>query len=175
MNKAKIIMDEQSKNYLLDQSMTSVASFAAASRMARRKLDDKVSQPGVGDMSTEDVLKYLLDFMDAESEKMFKEYDSCFNKQKVSRDTTYIELIPEAPFNPEDKEGTIEQLRWMCKNNLDPKEKKFHLIQVYDDKGKPKFITIDEFEKNYYEYWEPVLRMFDYTEEQIEKFKRGEH
>lgn len=165
-------MDEQSKDYLLDQAMISVASFAAASRMARRKLEDKVSQPGVADMSTEEILKYLLDFMDAESEKMFKEYDS-HSIPKVSRATTYIELIPEAPFNPEDKESTIEQLRWLCKNDVTLKDVKFHLIQVYDKNGKPKFITIDEFEKNYYEYWEPVLRMFEYTEEQIENFKQG--
>ena len=167
-------MDEKDKDYLIDQAMVSIASFSAASRMARRKLDNIVSQPGVGDMSTEEILKYLLDFMDVESEKMFKEYDSCFTAN-VSRDTTYIELIPEAPFNPEDKEGTIEQLRWLCKNDVTLKNVKYHLIQVYDDKGRPKFITIDQFEKNYYEYWEPVLKKFDYTDEQIEKFKRGEH
>jgi hypothetical protein len=162
-------MDEQSKDYLLNQAMVSIASFAAASRMARKKLDNLVFQPGgIADMSTEDVLKYLLDFMDIESEKMFKEYDSC-SMAKVSRDTTYIELIPEAPFNPEDKKSTIEQLRYLCECD----NASYHLIQVYDDKGKPKFITIEEFEKNYYEYWEPVLRMFDYTEEQIENFKQG--
>ena len=166
-------MDEQSKDYLLNQAMVSVASFAAASRMARKKLDNLLFQPnGVADMSTDDVLKYLLDFMDAESEKMFKEYDSN-SISKVSRDTTYIELIPEAPFNPEDRESTIEQLRLLCNNDVTLKNEKYHLIQVYDGNGKPKFITIDEFEKNYYEYWEPVLRMFNYTEKQIENFKQG--
>jgi len=165
-------MDEQSKDYLLNQAMVSIASFSAASRMARRKLDEKISQPGVADMSAEEVLKYLLDFIDIESEKMFKEYDFC-SLVKVSRDTTYIELIPEAPFNPEDRDDTIETLRILCKNDTSLNEVKFHLIQVYDEKGKPKFITIDEFEKNYYEYWEPVLRAFKYTEEQIENFKQG--
>ncbi len=159
-------MDEQGKDYLLDQAMGSIASFAAASRMARKKLDNMVFQGGALDMSTEEVLEYLLDFMDIESDTMFKEYDSCFSTD-ISKETTYIELIPEAPFNPENKEDTISALR-----DLHLK-KSFHLIQIYDKNNKPRFITIDEFERKYYEYWELVFKRLDYTEEQIEKFKQG--
>lgn len=64
-------------------------------------------------------------------------------KKKVSRSTTYIELIPEAPFNPEDKAGTIQTLRLL----EEEKKESIHLIQVFDKDGLPKFITIDEFEK----------------------------
>ncbi len=164
-----MLMDEFDKDYLIHNAMVSVASFSAASRMARNKLKGLISQPGVAEMTTEQVLEYLLDFMDEESEKMFKLYEQSL-KKKISRETSYIELIPEAPFNPEDREGTIATLRWLSNY----KEESMHLIQVYNKKGKPKFITIDEFEKNYYEYWEIVLKKrFNYTEQQIEIFKKG--
>lgn len=159
-------MDSIDKDYLLDQAMTSIASFAAASRMTKTKIKNLISQPGVADMTTEQVLEYLINFMEEESDKMFNLYDQAF-KKKVSKSTTYIELIPEAPFNPEDKESTISILRDLSR------DESFHLIQVFDNKGLPKFITIDEFELGYYEYWEPVLKAFNYTPEQIEKFKQG--
>jgi hypothetical protein len=161
-------MDSIDKDYLLDQAMTSVASFAAAGRMTKRKLENMLSQPGVGDMTTEQVLKYLTDFIEEESDKMFNLYDQTF-KKKVSRSTTFIELIPEAPFNPEDKVGTIEVLRDLNKNE------EFHLVQVYDKKGLPKFVTINEFEKNYYEYWEILMRKWGASKQDIEKFKAGSH
>lgn len=162
-------MDSTDKDYLIDKAMTSIASFAAASRMTKTKISNLISQPGVADMTIEQVLDYLTDFMDEESDKMFKLYDQTY-KKKVSRSTTYIELIPEAPFNPEDKESTIETLRYLENQN----KESFHLYQVFDKNGVPKFITISEFEKNYYEYWEIVLRKsFGYTEEQIKKFKQG--
>ncbi|MEK6828525.1 MAG: hypothetical protein AABY15_00130 [Nanoarchaeota archaeon] len=165
-------MDETDKDYLLDKAMISIASFAAASRMAKTKVKNLISQPGVGDMTTEQVLEYLTNFMEEESEKMFNLYDQSCNslKKKISRDTTYIELIPEAPFNPEDREGTISTIRQI----IDRNEEILHLIQVYDKNGFPKFITIDEFEEKYYEYWETVLRKsFNYNDEQIEIFKKG--
>ncbi len=162
-------MDSIDKDYLLDKAMTSIASFAAASRMTKTKIKNLVSQPGVADMTIEQVLEYLTNFMEEESDKMFNLYDQAF-KKKVSRSTTYIELIPEAPFNPEDKAGTIQTLRLL----EEEKKESIHLIQVFDKDGLPKFITIDEFEKNYYEYWEIVLRKsFGYTEEQVKKFKQG--
>lgn len=161
-----MLMDEFDKDYLLHNAMVSVASFSAAAKMAKTKISNLISQPGVGDMSKEDVLKYLVDFMEEESDKMFDLYEKTL-KKKVSRSTTYIELIPEAPFNPEDKESTISILRSLQESES------FHLIQVYDEKGLPKFVTIDEFENNYYQYWEPVLRYFGQTEEQIENFKKG--
>ena len=161
-------MDEIDKDYIIDQAMTSVASFSAASKMTQRKLKDLISQPGVGDMSIEEVLKYLTDFMDKESDKLFELYDKTF-KKKVSRSTTYLELIPEAPFNPEDKASTIEILRDMHKDEV------FHLIQVYEKTGIPKFVTIDEFEKNYYEYWEILMRSWGASEEDINNFKAGSH
>jgi hypothetical protein len=161
-------MDSIDKDYLLDQAMTSVASFAAAGRMTKRKLENLISQPGVGDMTTDEVLKYLIGFMEEESDKMFKLYDQTF-KKKVNRDTIYIELIPEAPFNPEDKELTIQILREQCNS------KEFSLIQVYDKKYLPKFVTVDEFEKDYYEYWETLMRFWGASEEDIEKFKAGSH
>ena len=162
-------MDNTDKDYLLDKAMVSIASFAAASRMTKSKIKNLISQPGVGDMTTEQVLEYLTNFMDEESEKMFKLYEQAF-KKKISRGTSYAELIPEAPFNPEDKEGTISTLRCIsseCKEII-------HLIQVYDKNGLPIFITIDEFEKNYYEYWEIILpKCFNFSKEQIETFKKG--
>jgi hypothetical protein len=130
-------MDELEKDYLIDQVMTSIASFAAASRMAKRKLANLISQPGVSEMTTEQVLTFLIDFMDKESECMFKEYEDAF-KKKISRSTTYIELIPEAPFNIENKVETISTLRSLVEGES------FHLVQVYKD-GKPEFITLDEF------------------------------
>jgi len=159
-------MDSIEKDYLIDKAMTSIASFSSAARITRAKINNLISQPGIADMTTEQVLEYLVNFMDKESEEMFNLYDQAF-KKKVSRSTTYIELIPEAPFNIEDKDSTISILRDLSKNES------FHLIQVFDSNGLPKFITIDEFEAGYYEYWEPVLRRFNYTSEQIENFKQG--
>jgi hypothetical protein len=162
-------MDSIEKDYLIDKAMISIASFSSAAKITRAKINNLISQPGTTNMTTEQVLEYLVNFMDEESEKMFNLYDQAF-KKKVSRETTYIELIPEAPFNIEDKESTIEILKFLENKN----KESFHLYQVFDKDGLPKFITIDDFEKNYYEYWEIVLRKsFGYTEEQIKKFKQG--
>jgi len=159
-------MDEHSKEYLLDQAMISVASFAAAGRMAKAALDK--GGAAHNGMSSEDVLKYLIEFMEEESEKMFKNYDETTDlKKKVSRSTTYIDLIPEAPFNPEDKKSTIDILRDQNKDDL------FHLVYVVDEKGNPKFITINEFDKNYYHYWECLMKHQKASPEDIEKFKEG--
>jgi hypothetical protein len=159
-------MENTDKDYIIDKAMTSIASFAAAARMTRAKLKNLISQPGVADMSIEQVLEYLVQFIEKETEDTFKIYDS-FHVKGVSKSTTFIELIPEAPFNPEDKDSTISTLRSLTEGES------FHLIQVYDEKGKPKFISIDEFEKNYYEYWVPVLRSYGRSEEEIENFKKG--
>lgn len=164
-------MDSTDKDYLLEQAMISIASFSAASKMAKNKMAKLLSKKGVKDMTTEEVLKYLTDFMETESEKMFTLYESSLSlKKKFCRNVAYIELIPEAPFNPEDKNSTIEILRGM----QDESKEMLFLIHVYDKKGVPKFITIDEFEKNYYEYWEIVLKKyFNYSKEQIKNFKKG--
>lgn len=159
-------MDEIDKDYIIEQAMVSVASFAAAGRMAKSALEKGgVAHNG---MNAEEVLKYLIDFMEKESDKTFEEYDKSF-KKKVSRSTTYIDLIPEAPFNPEDKKGTMETLRDMCK------DEKFHLVYVLDEKNNPKFVTLEEFERNYYHYWEILLKSWGQSDEEIEKFKQGIH
>jgi len=152
------------KDYLIDKVMTSIASFAAAARMSKKKVDNLISQPGVSDMTTEEVLLYLIDFIEKESNNSFELYDKTFG-EKIEKDTVYIELIPEAPFNPELREETIEQIKKISNG-------KFALIQVLDEKNKPKFVTIEEFNLNYYKYWEPFLHKFNYTKEQIENFKK---
>lgn len=144
-------MENIDKEYIIDKAMTSIASFAAAAKMTRAKLGVLISQPGVSEMSTEDVLNYLVEFMEKESEDMFKLYDS-FYFNKVDRSVTYSELLKEAPLNLEDKESTIKTLRELCQN------KNFSLVQVFDKDKKPKFVTIDEFEKGYYEYLKEELK-----------------
>lgn len=74
-------MDSIDKDYLLDKAMTSIASFAAASRMTKTKIKNLVSQPGVADMTIEQVLEYLTNFMEEESDKMFNLYDQAFKKK----------------------------------------------------------------------------------------------
>lgn len=144
-------MENIDKEYIIDKAMTSIASFAAAAKMTRAKLNGLISQPGVSEMSTEDVLNYLVEFMEKESEDMFKLYDS-FYFNKVDRSVTYSELLKEAPLNLEDKESTIKTLRELCQN------KNFSLVQVFNKDKKPKFVTIDEFERGYCEYLEEELR-----------------
>ena len=66
-------MDEMDKDYLLDTAMVSVASFAAAARMAKSALQK--GGTAHNGMSAEEVLKHLVEFMEVESDKTFKEYD----------------------------------------------------------------------------------------------------
>lgn len=75
-------MDELSKDFLLDQSMTSIASFKEASTLSKRAL--KEGGKDKKGLSPSFVLEKLLDFIDEESNRVFNEYHESSGHLPVS-------------------------------------------------------------------------------------------
>ena len=73
-------MDEHSKDYLLDQAMASVGAFSVAAKTVKGAIEKgKVGENG---MNSEQALKYLVEFIEKESNDVFKNYDETLGVNK---------------------------------------------------------------------------------------------
>jgi len=65
-------MDEQSKDYLLDQAMASIAAFKKATELVNAKHPDKSKRK-----TPTQKIKYLTEFVNDEYDRIMDEYDKC--------------------------------------------------------------------------------------------------